>query len=65
MTLESSLGGSGGLKSSISNVDRFYSLKDETGFDCFSTLSIAAFYTEMDLVKTTEESGLDSYQKGK
>ena len=53
------LRGSGGHKSSVSNVDDFDSMKEKTRFELCSTLSIAGLFAAKDLVKKTKETWLD------
>ena len=62
--LESSLGGSGGHKSSISSLDELESMKEKKKFDHSSGLSIKSFSTAKDLAKMMEEEGIGMNLKG-
>ena len=52
------LRGAGSCNSSISNLDEFESMKEDTKSDGSFDLSIAMFSAAKELVKTTKEAGL-------
>ena len=65
MALELPLGGTGGCKSSIFNLDELHLRKDEIIFESSSTLSTMALSTTIELANTVKEAGLDANPKVK
>ena len=59
-SLCSSLRGLGSCNSSVSNLEKFKWMKEETKPEWSSDLSIATFSATKELVNTTKEAGLDA-----